>query len=159
MNLDCQHVREVMDSYLSEELAVETNHGFLHHVAECRDCAAELTRRERLRALLSQTLDVALDADRMRARITHAVDREQRSWARVAPLGAIAATLVAAVAVARTAPTLTHMFTSVDLGDQAGTPAAGSIIVRSQKPTAANDVTPIDATTPWRVVDWIAIGT
>jgi hypothetical protein len=100
VNLDCQHVREVMDSYLSEELAVETNHGFLHHVAECRDCAAELTRRERLRALLSQTLDVALDADRMRARITHAVDREQRSWARVAPLGAIAATLVAAVAVA-----------------------------------------------------------
>ena len=81
MNLDCQHVREVMDSYLSEELSVETNHGFLRHVAECRDCAAELKRRQRLRALLSETLDVAVDADRVRARITHAVDREQRSWA------------------------------------------------------------------------------
>ena len=100
MNLDCQHVREVMDSYLSEELSVETNHGFLHHVAECRDCAAELKRRRRLRALLSETLDVAVDADRVRARITHAVDRERRSWERVARLGAVAATLVAAVAVA-----------------------------------------------------------
>ena len=34
MNLDCQQVRELMDSYLSEELSVETNHGFLRHVAE-----------------------------------------------------------------------------------------------------------------------------
>ena len=99
VNLDCQHVREVMDSYLSEELSVETNHGVLRHVAECRDCAAELKRRRRLRAMLSETLDVAVDADRARARITHAVDREQRSWERVARLGAVAATLIAAVAV------------------------------------------------------------
>ena len=53
-----------------------------------------------MRALLSETLDVAVDADRVRARITHAMDREQRSWVRVARLGAVAATLVAAVAVA-----------------------------------------------------------
>jgi hypothetical protein len=100
VNLDCQHVREVMDSYLSEELSVETNHRFLRHVAQCPDCAAELSRRRRLRAMLSETLDVALDADRVRARITHAMDRELRSWVRVARLGAVAATLVAAVAVA-----------------------------------------------------------
>ena len=102
MNLDCQHVREVMDSYLSEELSVESNHGVLRHVAECRDCAAELKRRQRLRALLSETLDIAVndvDADRVRMRITHAVERERRSWQRVARLGAVAATLVAAVAV------------------------------------------------------------
>ena len=100
MNLDCQHVRELMDSYLSEELSVETNHGVLRHVSECRDCAAELTRRQRLRALLSQTLDIAVDADRVSARITHAVDREQRSWNRVARLGGVAAMLIAAVALA-----------------------------------------------------------
>jgi anti-sigma factor RsiW len=89
-----------MDSYLSEELSVETNHGFLRHVGECRDCQAELRRRRRLRALLSETLDVAVDADRVRARITHILDRERRSWGRVTRLGAVAATLVAAVAVA-----------------------------------------------------------
>ena len=80
MNLYCPHVLEVMDSYLSEELSIETNHGVLRHVAECRGCAAELKCRRRLRALLSETLDVAVDADRVRARITHAVDREERSW-------------------------------------------------------------------------------
>jgi anti-sigma factor RsiW len=100
VNLDCQHVREVMDSYLSGELSVETNHGFLRHLAECGDCAAELKRRQRLRALLSDTLDLAADAERVRARITHAVDREQRAWGRVARLGALAATIAAAVAVA-----------------------------------------------------------
>jgi anti-sigma factor RsiW len=89
-----------MDSYLSEELSVETNHGVLRHVAQCRACEGELKQRQRLRALLSQTLDVAVDADRARARITRAVDREQRSWPRTARLGAIAATLIAAAAVA-----------------------------------------------------------
>ena len=99
MNPDCQHVRELMDSYLSEELSVETNHGVLRHVAECSDCGSELKRRKRLRTLLSETLDVPVDADRARARITHAMDREQRSWNRVARLGAVAATLIAAVAI------------------------------------------------------------
>jgi anti-sigma factor RsiW len=100
VNPDCQHVLEMMDSYLSEELSVETNHGVLRHLGECRDCAAELKRRQRLRAMLSQTLDVAVDADRVSARIRQAVDREQRSWGRVARLAGIAATLVAAVALA-----------------------------------------------------------
>jgi anti-sigma factor RsiW len=99
VNMDCQQVRELMDSYLSGELSVETNHRILRHVAECRDCAAELKRRQRLRALLSETLDVPVNADHVRVRIAHAVDRERRSWQRVARLGAVAATLVVAVAV------------------------------------------------------------
>ena len=69
------------------------------------------------------------------------------------------ATVVAAVAVLEDAPTLTHMFTQADIGDQAGTPAAGSILVASQKPTGSGDVTPIAATTPWGKVSWIAVGT
>jgi anti-sigma factor RsiW len=98
--MDCQHVREVMDSYLSEELSVETNHGVLRHVGECRDCEVELKRRRRLRALLSESLDVAVDADRARARIAQAVDRDQSSWKRLARLGGVAAMLVAVVALA-----------------------------------------------------------
>jgi anti-sigma factor RsiW len=89
-----------MDSYLSEELSVETNHTVLRHVGGCHECAGELTRRRRLRELLSQTLDVAVDADRVSARISHAVDREQRSWGRVARFAGVAAMLIAAVAVA-----------------------------------------------------------
>lgn len=69
------------------------------------------------------------------------------------------ATVVAAVASLKGAPTLTHMFVAADIGDQAGAPAAGSILIKSYKPTGAADVTPIAATTPWGAVDWIAIGT
>ena len=67
--------------------------------------------------------------------------------------------VVAAVASLKGAPSLTHMFTASDVGDQAGTPAAGSILVKSYKPTGVADVTPIAATTPWSAVDWICIGT
>lgn len=68
------------------------------------------------------------------------------------------ATVVAAVAGFKGAPTLTHMFVEADIGDQAGSPAAGSILVRSKKPTGAADVTPLPATTPWSAVDWVAVG-
>ncbi len=69
------------------------------------------------------------------------------------------AAVVAAVASLKGAPTLTHLITAADIGDQAGAPAAGSILIKSYKPTGAADVTPIAATTPWGAVDWIAIGT
>lgn len=58
------------------------------------------------------------------------------------------------IVVAEAAPTLTHMFTD-------GDPSAGNanqFDIISYKPTAAGDVTPIAATTPWRAVAWIAIG-
>jgi len=68
-------------------------------------------------------------------------------------------TVVAAVASLKGAPTLTCMFVAADIGNQAGAPAAGSIYIKTYKPTAAADVTPIASTTPWSAVDWISIGT
>jgi len=68
------------------------------------------------------------------------------------------ATVVAVVASLKGAPTLTHLLVAGDVGNQAGAPAAGSIYIKSYKPTAAADVTPIAATTPWGAVDWIAVG-
>jgi hypothetical protein len=99
VNPDCGRVREVMDSYLSEELLVETNHEVLRHLDTCDACAAELQRRRRLRSLLTQALEVEVDDRRAVERISRALDRQQRSWKRVLPL-ATAATLVAAVALA-----------------------------------------------------------
>jgi len=69
------------------------------------------------------------------------------------------ATVVAAVASLKGAPTLTCMFVAADIGNQAGAPAAGSIYIKTYKPTGAADVTPISSTTPWSAIDWIAIGT
>lgn len=69
------------------------------------------------------------------------------------------ATVVAAVASLKGAPTINHTMVAADIGDQAGSPPAGSILIKSYKPTAANDTTPTAATANWVAVDWIAVGT
>lgn len=100
MSHDCQHIRELMDSYLSGELSVETNHRVLHHLGACEACAAEAKRRERLRALLAHALDVPVDVDRVRQRVTAALDREPRSWRRGAPWWSAAAAVIVGIAAA-----------------------------------------------------------
>lgn len=44
------------------------------------------------------------------------------------------------------------------VGDQAGTPAAGSIQIKTFKPTSTTDTTPAAATTFSKKVNYIAIG-
>jgi hypothetical protein len=70
------------------------------------------------------------------------------------------ATVVAVVISPRTV-TVKQLFFAASIGDQAGTPAAGSILITSKKPTAVNDVTPVAATdfTDNIKVNWVAIGT
>jgi hypothetical protein len=70
-------------------------------------------------------------------------------------------TVIAIVASWRDTPTLKQMFVTATIGDQAGAPAAGSVLIKTFKPTANNDVTPTAATdfTDNLSVDWIAIGT
>jgi anti-sigma factor RsiW len=100
VNADCQDVRELMDSYLSEELSVETNHHVLRHLGACQACSTELQRRQRVRSLLAQSLADPVDVDGARQRILAAVEREQRSWGRTVRWLAAAAAVFAAVAVA-----------------------------------------------------------
>jgi hypothetical protein len=69
------------------------------------------------------------------------------------------ATVVAAVVSFKGAPTINTNGLAADIGDQAGKPAAGSILIKSYKPTATNDVTPLPATTFGATCDWVAIGT
>jgi len=69
------------------------------------------------------------------------------------------ATVVGVVASMVGDPSLTHMYSSATVGDQAGAPAAGSIRIKSWKPTATGDVTPTAASSPFGNVAWIAIGT
>jgi anti-sigma factor RsiW len=45
----CGKVRGYLDSYLSNELLVETNHEVLRHLESCPQCAAELSTRARVR--------------------------------------------------------------------------------------------------------------
>jgi hypothetical protein len=71
------------------------------------------------------------------------------------------ATVVAVVAQFQSAPTVKQLFCAGDIGTQAGAPAAGSILIKTYKPTAVNDVTPIPATdfTDNLVIAWVAVGT
>lgn len=69
------------------------------------------------------------------------------------------ATVVDAVVTMVGDPSMTHMLSTCTKGDQAGSPAAGSIIIKSWKPTAVNDVTPIAASDVFANVSWIAMGT
>jgi predicted RecA/RadA family phage recombinase len=44
------------------------------------------------------------------------------------------------------------------IGDQAGAPASGSILIKTFKPTASGDATPVAATTFGKKVNWLAVG-
>jgi hypothetical protein len=100
VSADCRDIRALLDSYLSEELSVETNHVVLHHLGTCAACADEARRRQRLRRLLAQSLDVTVDVERVTQRITSTLDRQQHTWRRTARWGAVAATLVVGIAAA-----------------------------------------------------------
>jgi hypothetical protein len=69
------------------------------------------------------------------------------------------ATVVAIIATLGADASLTNgIAVTASIGDQAGTPAAGSAIVKVWKPTASGDVTPI-ASAAAVAVNWVAIGT
>lgn len=69
------------------------------------------------------------------------------------------ATVVAVVASMAADASLTNgNAVSATIGDQAGTPAAGSVILKVWKPTANNDTTPAASAAAVNV-NWIAIGT
>lgn len=71
------------------------------------------------------------------------------------------ATVVGAVAGFDSAPTVKQLFCSAQIGNQSGAPAAGSILIKTFKPTAVNDVTPVAATdfSENLGIAWIAVGT
>ena len=47
--MQCRDVRELADSFLSEQLLVETNHELLRHLDTCPDCRADIAGRRALR--------------------------------------------------------------------------------------------------------------
>lgn len=65
-------------------------------------------------------------------------------------------TVVAAVANLDSAPTTDPEIATASIGDQAGSPAAGSILIQTWKTLGG---TPAAATTFSKKVNWIAIGT
>lgn len=69
------------------------------------------------------------------------------------------ATVVAVVATLGDDPGLDPGLASATIGDQAGAPAAGSVLIKTWKFTSNANPTPIAATTFSKKVNWIAVGT
>ena len=77
----CQKTVGYLDSYLGNELPVETNHAVLRHLESCPRCAAELATRSRVRASLRAAVRATSVPAGLEARVRRAV-RAQRSRAR-----------------------------------------------------------------------------
>lgn len=69
------------------------------------------------------------------------------------------ATVVAVVAGFDDSPGDDPNYVSASIGDQAGTPAAGSFLLKTWKNTGGTDPTPLAATTFSKKINYIAIGT
>lgn len=57
--MNCRDFREIADSYLSDELMVETNHGILRHLEDCPNCRRELAARRNLRRTLQTAIETS----------------------------------------------------------------------------------------------------
>lgn len=66
-------------------------------------------------------------------------------------------TVTSCVASYETDPADANFLVSCAIGDQAGTPAAGSVIIKSWK-TDGTDPTPVAATSLTKKVNWVAYG-
>ncbi len=55
--MDCRAFKDLLDSFLSDELMVETNHAILWHAERCATCQAEMEARQRLRVILRRIRD------------------------------------------------------------------------------------------------------
>lgn len=103
----CEKIRRYLDSYISNELLVETNHEVLRHLESCPSCAAELEARTRLKGRLKAAVErQSLPAD-LPARIREQIRRyESRpmfaAWTAWAVAAAAAFVLSAGIWVART---------------------------------------------------------
>lgn len=59
--MNCQEFRELIDSYLCDELLTETNHGVLRHLEYCSDCRFVIEDRRMFRAKLRSSIENCSD--------------------------------------------------------------------------------------------------
>lgn len=83
MEHTCQQIRDVLDSFLSDELLVDTNHVVLRHLRLCSSCVGELERRAKLRQALSQALTMDIPTEELERRIMSHILSRRPWWSRL----------------------------------------------------------------------------
>jgi hypothetical protein len=77
----CDKTRKYLDSYVSNELLVETNHDVLRHLEGCEACSAELEARTTLRARLKVAVKNQTVPPELQVRIRERIQNERgASW-------------------------------------------------------------------------------
>ncbi len=105
--MNCKDFREIVDSYLSDELLTETNHDVILHIENCPQCSALIKERRdfraRLRSAVTSSAKFALPDGfnhRLLTRIRHERDRSGKpsySWFGLRLVAGFAGVLVVAV--------------------------------------------------------------
>ncbi len=54
--MECRNFKELLDSYLSDELAVESNHQIIRHSEMCPNCRNEMAARRKMRSMLRDSV-------------------------------------------------------------------------------------------------------
>lgn len=60
--MDCTELKAMMDSYISDELLIETNHEVLRHLENCPDCRSEMSSRRALKTQLRHAVKNSAEA-------------------------------------------------------------------------------------------------
>ena len=74
--MDCRNFKEVLDSYLSDELTVETNHAVMRHAEHCAGCRTEMSARRNLRGILRETVKSTTATPEFRNRLRERLHAE-----------------------------------------------------------------------------------
>ena len=97
----CEKIRRYLDSYVSSELLVETNHEVLRHLENCPSCSAELETRTRLRSRLKAAVQSQAVPPDLQVRVRDRIRARSRrpawmfGWTRWAAAAAMAVLVVA----------------------------------------------------------------
>ena len=96
----CTRIRRYMDSYVDNELLVETNHEVLLHLESCPSCTAEVETRTRIKSRLKAAVQSQSVPPELQARVRESLRKESRGSAFEWTRWAVAAAVVLIIGVA-----------------------------------------------------------
>jgi hypothetical protein len=79
--MECREFREIADSYLGNELIVETNHEVISHLEHCAECRRELAARRELRCQLREA-SIKAPGNQMSAEFAQRLRTQLHDYAR-----------------------------------------------------------------------------
>ncbi len=74
--MECRNFKELLDSYLSDELAVESNHQIIRHSELCPNCRSEMAARRNMRSMLRESVKATTASPDFKNRLRNSLREE-----------------------------------------------------------------------------------